>query len=202
MNEEQEKALIASIEHKIGNVLQSVRSRGGSMHSQDTAQKQSSQGSADLFSSITPGHGASSGSSGITTLPGDPRGASGEEKPFDMEVSADDFEENFSDGPTSERLDTDLPVDSLANFITPAEMNRKGSVRKKERGHITDMGATEENEESMIRRKSRGKQNGRETEALDRPAKNPNLAGRFMRKLTHGLRSNPKNIKHGTAGNN
>lgn len=203
MDPDQEKALLASIERKMGNVLQSVHSRN-SVSSGDTSSLRKSQRSTmDLISPTTPGGATSSDTSDTATLPEKPKHELGQAILQNMALSVDDFEETFSDASDSANLDPGLPVDSLANFIAPVGVQRKGSARKKERGHITENGATEDEDATPIRTKSRERASG--TNKPSMPQQTKSFAGRFIKKVTLGIRSAanaPKSSKRGPADEN
>lgn len=140
MDPEQEKALLASIEHKMGNVLQSVRSRTSVSSGDAPSHRNSHNSDMDPISPTTPGGTASSDTSDTVALPEKPKEGLDQRMPLDMGLSLDNFEESFSDASDSGDFDPGLAVDSLANFIPPVGEQHKGSARKKERGNITEKG--------------------------------------------------------------
>lgn len=212
MDAEQEKVLIASIERKMDNVLQSVRSR----HGVDGAGRKSAEGRHDVLSPVTAGAGmlstssvpgASSASSVVpASCASSCEGTTAEQmagrtpgeatRNGGLGFSMDEFQEEFSDGSDAEALHTGLPVDSMVNFPAAADVaavNRKGSAMKKERGHISAHGATEDGGRGVGKRRSRGKQ--QQGDGQNTPKKTPSFAEKLVRKITQGFRS-PRASRH------
>lgn len=150
MDAEQEKALLESIERNMDNVIQSMhnhnRDRFPDTDTHATEKSKSGVIAPEMLSPLSPWTGTSSIGSGLTSATEKPvDGVTGEGIPG-LSLSADNFEETFSEGSEDgDLLNGGMPVDSMVNFVPPANQSGEnaGEARRKERGVISAHGAEE-----------------------------------------------------------